>query len=71
MPADRTFGMHLTLDGYDGDPQRLADPATVRRWLSDLPVQLGMTKLMEPCLVEVGEQNEKDPGGVTGFVRSQ
>lgn len=62
------FGMHLTLDGYDGDPDRLVDAARARAWLDELPDLLGMHKLIEPCLVEVGPLNEKDPGGVTGFV---
>jgi S-adenosylmethionine decarboxylase len=62
------FGLHLTLDGYQGDPQRLGDAEVVRAWLDELPEALGMNKLIRPCLVEVGAQNEKDPGGVTGFV---
>jgi S-adenosylmethionine decarboxylase len=62
------FGLHLTLDGYGGDPGRLGDPELVRAWLGELPDVLGMIKLIEPCLIEVGARNEKDPGGVTGFV---
>lgn len=62
------FGLHLTLDGYGGAPQRLGDPELVRAWLDALPEALGMRKLIRPCLVEVDAQNEKDPGGVTGFV---
>jgi S-adenosylmethionine decarboxylase len=63
-----TFGWHLTLDGYLGDPARLGDAGLIRRWLDEMPAALGMDKLIEPCLVEVGARNEKDPGGVTGFV---
>jgi S-adenosylmethionine/arginine decarboxylase-like enzyme len=63
-----TFGMHLTLDGYQGDPALLADPVVIRQWLEEIPVLLGMDKLTEPCLVEVGARGAKDPGGVTGFV---
>jgi S-adenosylmethionine decarboxylase len=62
------FGLHLTVDGYDGAPELLADIGVVQRWLDELPRRLGMTKLLEPCLIEVGTQNEKDPGGITGFV---
>jgi S-adenosylmethionine decarboxylase len=62
------FGLHLTLDGYGGDPERLGDAEVVRAWLDELPEVLAMNKLIEPCLVEVGAQNEKDPGGITGFV---
>lgn len=63
-----SFGLHLTLDGYGGQPERLGDPEVVRAWLDQLPDGLGMDKLIEPCLVEVGARNEKDPGGITGFV---
>jgi S-adenosylmethionine decarboxylase len=62
------FGWHLTLDGYRGAPARLGDLEVVRAWLDGLPDVLGMDKLIEPCLVEVGPRNEKDPGGITGFV---
>ena len=63
-----TFGWHLTLDGYLGDPGRLANAEVIRGWLDEMPTALGMDKLIEPCLIEVGARNEKDPGGVTGFV---
>jgi S-adenosylmethionine decarboxylase len=63
-----TFGWHLTLDGYLGDPARLASAAVIRGWLDEMPGALGMEKLVEPCVIEVGARTEKDPGGVTGFV---
>lgn len=62
------FGLHLTLDGYDGEPEWLANPGLVQGWLDDLPEVLGMTKLIEPCVVTVGPRGDKDPGGVTGFM---
>ena len=62
------FGVHLTLDGYGGSPDRLGDPRAVRAWLDELPENLGMTKLADPLLVEVGRRSEKDAGGITGFV---
>lgn len=62
------FGTHLTLDGYLGEPERLGDPEVVRAWLDQLPDVLDMIKLIQPCLVEVGARNEKDPGGITGFM---
>jgi S-adenosylmethionine decarboxylase len=65
---ERHFGVHLTLDGYGGSPELLGDPRTVRAWLDELPDELGMTKLAEPFLVEVGKRSDKDGGGVTGFV---
>jgi S-adenosylmethionine decarboxylase len=65
---ERHFGVHLTLDGYGGSPDRLGDPSAVRAWLDELPEILGMTKLADPVLVEVGRRSEKDSGGITGFV---
>lgn len=65
---ERHFGVHLTLDGYGGSPGRLGDPSAVRAWLDELPETLGMTKLADPLLVEVGRRSEKDSGGITGFV---
>jgi S-adenosylmethionine decarboxylase len=62
------FGWHLTLDGYGGEPPRRADLQVVRGWLEELPDVLGMSKLIEPCLIEVAARTEKDPGGITGFV---
>jgi S-adenosylmethionine decarboxylase len=62
------FGMHLTLDGYRGCPQLLADGNHVLACLSELPERLGMHKLAEPFLVELGHHSPKDPGGVSGFV---
>ena len=62
------FGVHLTLDGYGGSARLLADADHVLACLGELPDRLGMHKLMDPVLVEVGQLGPKDPGGVTGFV---
>lgn len=62
------FGVHMMLDGYNGCPERLADFERIESYLRNLPAQLGMHKLMEPSVVEVGELSPKDPGGITGFV---
>ncbi len=62
------FGVHLTIDGYGGARDLLADPDYLRACLDELPTRLGMHKIAEPLLVEVGELNPKDPGGVSGFV---
>ena len=66
--AARHFGVHLTIDGYGGDPERLSDPTFIREWLDGLPGRIGMTKIADPLLVEVGELSDKDPGGLSGFV---
>lgn len=62
------FGVHLTLDGYGGCRELLADGSNVLACLSELPDRLGMHKLAEPLLVELGHHSAKDPGGVSGFV---
>jgi S-adenosylmethionine decarboxylase len=62
------FGVHLTLDGYGGAQHLLADADHVLACLSGLPERLGMHKLAEPFLVELGHHSDKDPGGVSGFV---
>ena len=62
------FGVHLTLDGYGGAQHLLADADRVLACLSELPERLGMHKLAEPLLVELGHHSPKDPGGVSGFV---
>jgi S-adenosylmethionine decarboxylase len=62
------FGVHLTLDGYGGSMELLADREHVETCLSELPERLGMHKIMEPSVMELGQLSPKDPGGVSGFV---
>jgi S-adenosylmethionine decarboxylase len=62
------FGVHLTLDGYGGSRQLLADMDHVRACLGELPELLGMHKLIEPMVVEVNQLSDKDPGGLSGYV---
>ena len=62
------FGVHVTIDGYGGSAQLLADHEHVRKCLSELPERLGMHKLLEPSVMELGQLSPKDPGGVSGFV---
>jgi S-adenosylmethionine decarboxylase len=62
------FGVHLTLDGYGGCPRLLGDGKHVLACLNELPERLGMHKIAEPALVELGDHSPKDPGGVSGFV---
>ena len=67
-PAAPGFGIHLTLDGYGGCPHRLADANRIVAVLSDLPEHLGMHKLIDPSVMELGQLSPKDPGGISGFV---
>lgn len=62
------FGVHYTLDGYGGDPEKLNDPNLVQRVLAELPKLLGMETLTEPVVKYAEPRNMKDSGGYSGFV---
>lgn len=68
MTRTEQFGVHLMFDGYGASPERLSNLDMLRNLLIDLPRALGMHAICEPCVVEVGPLNRKDPGGVSGFV---
>jgi S-adenosylmethionine decarboxylase len=59
--------MHLTIDGYGGDRERLGSEALVRSLLDGFPARIGMTKISEPFVFEYTGVNPQD-WGVTGFV---
>ena len=56
------------LDGYGADPARLRDRARLTGLLDTLPALLGMHPIAPAQVVEVGPNNLKDPGGLSGFV---
>ncbi len=56
------FGPHLMVDGYEANPEKLKDAELVRRVLSELPDEMGMTKVLPPFVYSYGEE------GVTGVV---
>lgn len=62
------FGVHLMFDGYNADPALLADKEHLTRLLTELPAKMAMHTLGDPMVVEVGELNKKDPGGISGFI---
>ncbi len=62
------FGMHLMLDGYDCDSKPLSDANVVYNLLDKLPEKIGMTKMTAPYVVFTEGNNERDPGGWSGFV---
>ncbi len=62
------FGLHLTIDGYGGDKEKLNSASLVRDILNDLPRRLKMKKLTDPLIKKVPPLSEKDPGGISGFV---
>jgi S-adenosylmethionine decarboxylase len=62
------FGIHVMVDGYSASPALLSDRAYLLSLLYDLPEELGMHRICEPQVVEVGPMNPKDSGGISGFV---
>src|SRR3989344_8007317 len=62
------FGEHLTIDGYDGNPDKLDDKKLVLNCLIDLPTYLGMKALSEPQVFQAPDNGIKDPGGWSSFV---
>ena len=59
--------MHLIIDGYDGDVDKMWDQELVRSFLIDYPDSLGMTRITEPNVLEYNGPIEED-AGVSGFV---
>ncbi len=62
------FGVHLMVDGYGATKEVLADQTLLTTLLTELPDAMGMHTICAPVVVEVGPQNHKDSGGVSGFV---
>jgi S-adenosylmethionine decarboxylase len=59
--------MHLTIDGYGGDRERLSSESLVRSLLDTYPAEINMTKISEPFVLEYSGEKAED-WGVTGFV---
>jgi S-adenosylmethionine decarboxylase len=66
--ATINFGLHLTIDGYGGNPDKLNDGNLVKKCLDELPDKVGMNKIFGPEVLECGPANPKDSGGYSGFV---
>jgi S-adenosylmethionine decarboxylase len=59
--------MHLTIDGFGGDRERLSSEALVHSLLDRFPAEINMTKISSPHVqLYVGEKPED--WGVSGFV---
>ena len=59
--------MHLVIDGYGGDVDKMWDQDLVRGFLDQFPAKLSMTPITEPKVLEyVGDK--PDDVGVSGFV---
>jgi S-adenosylmethionine decarboxylase len=59
--------MHVTIDGYGGDPQKLADENLVRAFLDSCPAEIGMTKIAPPHVCRYVGSKPED-WGISGFV---
>lgn len=62
------FGEHVTIDGYGGDFDKLNNRKLVFDVVDELPDLLKMKKLSTPTVLFAPENDEKDPGGWSGFV---
>jgi S-adenosylmethionine decarboxylase len=62
-----TFGLHLMIDGYGCDPERLESEDFVYRFLDEFPGDIGMTKLMSPYVSKY-EDSDLKHHGLSGFV---
>ncbi len=59
--------MHVTIDGFGGDREKLASEELVRELLDRYPGEIGMTKISEPHVRTYICENPED-WGVSGFV---
>jgi S-adenosylmethionine decarboxylase len=59
--------MHLTIDGFGGNPEKLASEELVRELLDRYPAEIGMTKIAQPHVQRYVGQKPED-WGVSGFV---
>ena len=59
--------MHVTIDGYNGDPGKLADENLVRAFLDLCPPAIGMTKIAPPHVCRYVGVKPED-WGISGFV---
>jgi len=59
--------MHLVIDGYGGNIDKMWDLDLVRDFLYDYPESLGMTRITEPNVLRYDAPKSED-SGVSGFV---
>jgi len=62
------FGVHLTIDGYGGNPEKLNDKELVLKCLTELPEKIKTQIIGGPEVYFAEEGSHKDPGGWSGFV---
>ena len=59
--------MHLVIDGYGGDIDKMWDEDLVRDFLYQYPESLDMTRITEPTVLRY-EAPKSEDSGVSGFV---
>ena len=59
--------MHLTIDGFGGNAEKLGSETLVRSLLDRYPTAINMTKITSPMVMEYSGEKPED-WGVTGFV---
>jgi len=59
--------MHVTIDGYGGDPRKLADENLARAFLDVCPSSIGMTKIAPAHVCRYSGAKPQD-WGISGFV---
>ncbi len=59
--------MHLTIDGFGGNPEKLASEELVRGLLEGYPESIGMTKIA-PAHVQRYVGQKPEDWGISGFV---
>ncbi len=59
--------MHLTIDGFDGNPEKLASEELVLGLLDHYPERIGMTKIA-PAHVQRYVGSKPEDWGISGFV---
>lgn len=62
------FGLHLMLDAYKCNSDKLNDGEFVYRLLDDLTERIDMTQLTKPYVVYAKGNGDHDGGGWSGFV---
>lgn len=67
-PVETKFGVHLMFDGYNANKDLLSNVAHLTGLLTSIPEKMDMKTICEPQVVEVGPQNPKDEGGISGFI---
>jgi S-adenosylmethionine decarboxylase len=62
------FGTHFMIDGYEAPSNLLKDAELLEKAMIEIINKMGMHAISEPLVIEVGPNNKKDPGGLSGFL---